>query len=66
VSGRCTVSGAETRYKRLTIDVAPEVYEELQRLADERGITLTELFKRAVAQDKFVWDIVRQDQGGAR
>lgn len=47
---------AEQRYKKLTINVSPEVHEELQRLADERGITITDLIKRAVALDKFVWE----------
>lgn len=48
---------SEPRYKKLTINVAPEVHEELQRLADEMGgITITELIKRAVALQKFVWD----------
>jgi predicted transcriptional regulator len=47
---------AESRYKKLTINVSPEVHEELQRLADARGITITELIKRAVALEKFVWE----------
>lgn len=47
---------AEQRYKKLTINVSPEVHEELLRLADERGITITDLIKRAVALDKFVWE----------
>lgn len=48
---------AGSRYKKLTINVAPEVHEELQRLADEMGgITITELIKRAVALQKFVWE----------
>jgi hypothetical protein len=41
-------------YKKLTINVSPELHEELQRMADERGITITELIRRAVALDKFV------------
>ncbi len=44
------------RYKKLTINVAPDVHAELSRMAEERGITITELFKRAVALDKFVWE----------
>ena len=47
---------AGPRYKKLTINVTPEVHEELQQLADARGITITELIKRAVALDKFVWE----------
>lgn len=42
-----------TGYKRLTINLAPEIHEELQALADDDGITLTELLKRAVALHKF-------------
>lgn len=44
------------QYKKLTINLAPEVHAELQRMADERGITITELIKRSVALDKFVWE----------
>jgi hypothetical protein len=43
-------------YKKLTINVAPELHEELQRMADERGITITELIRRAVALDKFIYE----------
>ena len=43
-------------YKKLTINLAPELHEELQRMADERRITITELIRRAVALDKFVWE----------
>lgn len=43
-------------YKKLTINLAPDVHAELQRLADEQGITITELIKRAVALHKFVWE----------
>ena len=43
-------------YKKLTINLAPELHEELQRMAEERGITITELIRRAVALDKFVWE----------
>jgi hypothetical protein len=41
-------------YKKLTINVSPELHEDLQRMANERGITITELIRRAVALDKFV------------
>ena len=54
---RASVAEPETGYKKLTISVAPDVYSELQRLADEMGgITITELIKRAVALQKFVWE----------
>jgi hypothetical protein len=43
-------------YKKLTINVAPEIHAELQRLADEQSISITELIKRAVALHKFVWE----------
>jgi len=48
---------AEQRYKKLTINVAPDVHEQLQKLADEMGgITITDLIKRAVALQKYVWE----------
>lgn len=43
-------------YKRLVIQLAPEVHEELTNLADQRGISITELIRRAVALDKFCWE----------
>ena len=43
-------------YKKLTINLAPELHEDLQRMAEARGITITELIRRAVALDKFVWE----------
>lgn len=43
-------------YKKLTINMSNEVHAELARLAEERGITITELIKRAVALDKYVWE----------
>jgi hypothetical protein len=43
-------------YKKLTINLAPEVHEDLQRMADERGVTITELIRRAIALDKFVYE----------
>jgi hypothetical protein len=48
------VSG-KTGYKRLTINIADELHDELQALADEREIDVTELVRRAIALDRFVW-----------
>jgi predicted CopG family antitoxin len=47
---------AERRYKKLTINVAAEVYDELQKMAEERDLTVTDLVKRAIALDRFVWE----------
>ncbi len=43
-------------YKKLTINVHPDVHAELAKLADAQGITLTELIKRSVALHRFVWE----------
>jgi predicted transcriptional regulator len=43
-------------YKALTIKMAPDVHAELADLAEQRGISITELIKRAVALDKFCWE----------
>lgn len=43
-------------YHKLTINIAPEVYAELQKLADEMGLSLTEMIRNAVALQKFVWE----------
>ncbi|MGH9247662.1 MAG: CopG family transcriptional regulator [Acidimicrobiales bacterium] len=42
------------RYKKLTINLAPAVHGELHRLADERGVTISELIRRAIALDLFL------------
>ncbi|HEY8524693.1 MAG TPA: hypothetical protein VIL48_07015 [Acidimicrobiales bacterium] len=39
----------ENGYKRLTIDMAPGLYDELQSLADDAGISVSEYLRRAVA-----------------
>jgi hypothetical protein len=49
-------SVADQRYKKLTINLTPEFHEELSALAEERGITITDLIKRAIALDKYVWE----------
>lgn len=43
-------------YKKLTINIAADLHDELQRAAAERGITVTELIRRAIALDKFIHD----------
>lgn len=43
-------------HKTLTINMAPEAHEELTSLADQRGITITELVRRALALDKYCWE----------
>jgi predicted transcriptional regulator len=45
-----------TTYKKLTINLSEDVYEQLSDLAEQRAITITELIKRAVALDKYVWE----------
>lgn len=42
-------------YKKLTINVSPEMHEELKNLADSQDISITELIKRSVALQKFFW-----------
>ena len=43
-------------FKRLTINLSPELHKELVEMANERGITVTELIRRAIALDKFMWE----------
>lgn len=45
-----------TTYKKLTINLSEDVHAELSRLAGEQGCTITELIKRAVALNRFVWE----------
>jgi len=53
----------KTDFKRLTINLAPEVHAELTARADRRGITITELIRRAVALDLFIEE---NSQGNGR
>lgn len=39
--------------RRLTLNLSPEIYEEMRALADQKSISLTELVRRAVAREKF-------------
>ena len=43
-------------YKKLTINVSPDVHAELRRLADAQGITITDLIKRSVGLNRFLWE----------
>lgn len=43
-------------YKKLTIRMHPDAHAALQRLAEEQGCTVTDLIKRSVALNKFVWE----------
>jgi len=38
----------------MTINLAPEIHAEMAESADRRGITLTELVRRAVVLDRFI------------
>ena len=43
-------------YVKLTIKMSNEVQAELAAMADQRGISITELIKRSLALDKYVWE----------
>jgi hypothetical protein len=43
-------------YRKLTINLAPELHDKLQAVASERSITVSELIRRAVALDLFIWE----------
>lgn len=45
-----------SEYKTLTIKMAAELHDDLHAMADDRGITVSELIRRAIALDKFVWE----------
>jgi predicted transcriptional regulator len=38
---------------KLSINVSPELYEQLQQMADERGITVVEMIRSGLALYKF-------------
>ena len=41
-------------YHKLTINISPDVADELRKLAADDDMTLTELFKRAIVLYRFV------------
>jgi hypothetical protein len=43
-------------YRKLTINFSVGLHDEVNAIARERGITVTELVKRSLALDKFVWE----------
>jgi len=55
--------GDQSTYKRLTINMSPAVHAELVERSERRGISVTELVRRAVALDLFVQENI---EGGSR
>lgn len=49
-----------TAAQRLTVNLSGEAAEFLEELAEERGISKTEVLRRALATEKFVWDTIRE------
>lgn len=47
---------AEDTHVRLVIDLAPGYHAELSRLAEERGLSVTDLLRGALALDRYVWE----------
>ena len=47
-------------YRKLTLNVAPAVHETMQRMADERGIPVTELLRRAFVTFRVLDDILAE------
>ena len=46
---------------RLNIDIATDLYDELEASARERGISVPELLRRAIALDRYIWE--HRDEG---
>jgi len=42
------------RYVKVTVNVAPDLYDDLRSRAAERGLTVSELLRRAVGLYKFM------------
>ena len=40
--------------KRLTVNLSEKAYKELETMAKERGITMTEVLRRAIGMEKFM------------
>jgi len=45
---------------QLKLEISQEVYETIQKLAEEQNITETELIKRALGMEKFLTDQTRK------
>lgn len=46
---------------RINVNFAPSAYEDLKRLADERGQTMSEVLRNAIALEK--WFLDARDRG---
>lgn len=46
---------APRTYKKLTMNMAPEVFDRLQRYAEGRDLTITELIKQALTLEEIVY-----------
>lgn len=45
----------EEKDRKLTISVTPRLHAELRQMARERETTITDLFRRAIALEKFLY-----------
>lgn len=50
----------EPGLRRITIKVTEQTYDDIRRMSRERGVTITELIKRALLVDDFFFQ--RRDQ----
>ncbi len=46
--------------KRVNVSFSDEVYQELARIAKERGVTLSDVLRDAVSLEKYVDDTTRE------
>lgn len=46
---------APKSYKKLTMNIAPEAFDRMQRYADSRDLTITELIKEALTLEEIVY-----------
>jgi predicted transcriptional regulator len=48
--------------RKVTVNLSDETIKDLKEVADKRGISLTEVIRRAIATEKFVQD--EREEGG--
>ena len=48
--------------KRLTVNLSDKAYEALETMARERGISMTEVLRKAIGMEKFLSDAASKNE----
>jgi len=51
-----------TTSKRLSVNLSEKAYKDLEAMADEAGISMTEVVRKAIGMEKFLTDAQNKNQ----